>query len=198
MRALRHMIKKKDIETSKFTKENNINQSESSKNQVIANNQTGDKNSDSTEKTNNTVLESSNNTDEDYTKSISVSGKYRVKESMPTYYHESNLVISNQDDTSINFAISAVHGKSEDSVNIGEVSGTATKIEVPQDSVIPNSTQYAYQFIENRDGNTYKITLVYTAHKMFQYVLVSEDYSNGINPYAGHNVYFEGEYEKIG
>ena len=155
---------------------------------------------------NNTTPTNTNSNDSDKTRttsntenttSISANGKYEFKSQTDNYYHESSIVITNQNDTSIDFSINAAHGKNVDSVNIGELSGKATKIDIPQDCIVSNSTQYAYQFVENKDGNTYKITIVYTAHKVFQYVTVKEDYSNGINPYAGHNVYFTGEYEKV-
>ena len=150
-----------------------------------------------TQSNNSNTTENTGTTTNSNTSSISINGKYEFKQQNENYYHESSVEISDQSDTSINFSINAVHGRNVDTVNIGEISGKANKIDIPQDCIVPNSTQYAYQFVENRDGNTYKITLVYTAHKMFEYVIIKEDYSNGINPYAGHNVNFAGDYEKI-
>lgn len=153
---------------------------------------TNDTKADNTTK--NMTTPTNNNTN---TSNTSVNGKYQFKSQTDNYYHEATIEISNQNETSINFSINAAHGMNVDNVNIGELKGKATKIEVPQDCVVPNATQYAYQFEETQDGNTAKIILVYTAHKMFEYVTVKEEYSNGTNPYAGHNVWFSGEYEKV-
>ena len=147
---------------------------------------TNDTKADNTTK--NVTTPTNNNTN---TSNTSVNGKYQFKSQTDNYYHEATIEISNQNETSIIFSINAAHGMNVDNVNIGEVKGKATKIEVP------NATQYAYQFEETQDGNTAKIILVYTAHKMFEYVTVKEEYSNGINPYAGHNVWFSGDYEKV-
>lgn len=126
----------------------------------------------------------------------SIIGTYSNKLETNDYIHDASLIVTNHTDSSINFEISAIHGSNINNVNTGEVSGKATKIDIPEDAVIPNSTQYAYQFIDNNNGETCKITFVYTNHKMFEYIQVIEEYPNNINPYAGARVYFEGEYEK--
>ena len=131
-------------------------------------------------------------------KDLGVNGKYKFEETTKNYYHCSNIKITNQTSSSIEFSINASHGNDVDHVNIGEVSGTAKKVNIPEDSIIPESTQVAYQFTDNIDGEEYKITFVFTAHRTFQYVNVIEDYPNDRNPYAGNRVYFAGEYEKIG
>lgn len=128
---------------------------------------------------------------------ISIVGKYNNKSETSNYVHDASLVITNQTNSSIDFKLSAIHGSDIEHVNTGEVSGKATKIDIPQDLIDSDTKQYAYHFVENVDGTTCKITFVYTAYIMFEYVTVIEDYSDGINPYSGNRVYFEGNYEKI-
>lgn len=128
---------------------------------------------------------------------LNVNGSYKYEDQTDNYYHRSNIVIKNQTDTSINFSINAAHGNDVDHVNIGEVSGIANRIDIPTDSIVPESEQIAYQYTENIDGNINKITLIFTAHRQFQYIEVTEEYPSGMNPYAGNRVYFSGEYEKI-
>lgn len=128
---------------------------------------------------------------------LNVNGSYKYEDQTDNYYHRSNIVITNQTDTSIDFNINTAHGNDVDHVNIGEVSGVANKIDIPTDSIVPESEQIAYQYTENIDGNINKITLIYTTHRQFQYIKVIEEYPSGINPYAGNRVYFSGEYEKI-
>lgn len=128
---------------------------------------------------------------------LNVNGSYKYEDQTDNYYHRSNIVITNQTDTSINFSINAAHGNDVDHVNVGEVSGIANKIDIPTDSVVPESEQIAYQYTENIDGNVNKITLICTAHRQFQYIEVTEEYPSGMNPYAGNRVYFSGEYDKI-
>lgn len=147
-------------------------------------------NSSSDNKKTNAVNNTSSNTDY-------VNGKYQYKVQSSNVVHESYITISNQNESSIDFSISTVHGKDVDHVNTGELSGKATRIDVPEDGKVPDSNQYAYQYVDTVDGKTNKITFVYTAHRMFEYVTVTENYASDTNPYAGHNVYFSGEYEKI-
>ena len=104
-------------------------------------------------------------------------------------------MITNQKDSSIDFEIVAGEGSDADHVNTGELKGTAKLVEVPKDSIIPESTQYAYQYVEVIGGKEYKITFVYTAHKKSIYFTIIEDYPD-YNPYGGYGVYFSGEYEK--
>ena len=68
-----------------------------------------------------------------------------------------------------------------DHVNIGNVSGTANKID-----------NNSYEFEEEIDGQTSKITFKFNENK----VTITEDYPDDINPYGGHNVYFAGDYTK--
>lgn len=128
---------------------------------------------------------------------LNVNGSYKYEDQTDNYYHRSNIVITNQTDTSINFSINAAHGNDVDHVNVGEVSGIANRIDIPTNSVVPESEQIAYQYTENIDGNVNKITLICTAHRQFQYIEVTEEYPSGMNPYAGNRVYFSGEYDKI-
>lgn len=129
---------------------------------------------------------------------IKVNGKYVFKNEYENYYHYAEVELSNQDSSSIEFSISAAHGTSVNSVNTGELKGKANKVDIPDGYTIPNSIQYAYEFIDKTtDGKTNKITFVYTAHRMFQYVSVIEDYASNVNPYGGHDVYFDGEYDKV-
>lgn len=136
-------------------------------------------------------------TDESDNNKLNVNGSYRYEEQTDNFYHSSNIIITNQTDTSISFSINTAHGNDVDHVNIGEVSGIANKVDIPTDSIIPEAKQIAYQYTENIDGNINKITLICTAHRQFQYIEVKEDYPSGMNPYAGNRVYFSGEYEKI-
>ena len=124
-------------------------------------------------------------------------GTYKAESETKNYYYSSELIISKQTSNSIKFSISAVHGKDINHVNVGEVSGTAKKINVPKELAAPDSIQYAYQFKDNVDNKTNKITIVYTHFKMFETIDVIEEYANDINPYGGAGVYFRGDYEKI-
>lgn len=140
----------------------------------------------------------SNNSNSDNKNNIqaTVNGIYSVKTDN-SHYREINLEISNKTNSSIDFKLSGTAGVDVNHVSTGEVSGIATRIDIPQDSIIPESEQYAYQFVDNIDGKTYKITFIYTAHKSFQYVNIIEEYPDNFNPYAGHGVYFTGELEKV-
>ncbi|MBO5349101.1 MAG: hypothetical protein J6A89_04715 [Clostridia bacterium] len=115
-----------------------------------------------------------------------LTGTYNYKSEGKNYYHNANIIVTNQTGSSIDFQLSAVHGTDIEHVNIGEVSGTAKKIEAD-----------TYQFEETIDGKIYKITFEFVAHKAFEYITITESYPDNINPYAGHNVYFEGDYDKI-
>ena len=152
---------------------------------------------DKTEKTDKT--EEKDNSEENKTDDykLNVNGSYKYEEQTDNYYHRSDIVITNQTDTSINFSINAAHGNDVDHVNVGDVSGIAKKIDIPTDYIYPESEQIAYQYTENIDGNVNKITLVCTAHGMFQYIQVIEEYPSGVNPYAGNRVFFSGEYDKV-
>lgn len=144
-----------------------------------------------------TNSEKNNNTNTNITTQKSNIGKYTDKSEYNGYYREAILEITNQTNSSIDFNLSASAGTDVNHVSTGDVIGKANKIEIPQDYIIPESTQYAYQFVDNIEGKTYKITFIYTAHKKFEYVNIIEDYPDNFNPYAGHGVYFKGEYEKI-
>ena len=155
-----------------------------------------------TDKTENTIsnkTEEKDNSEENKTDDykLNVNGSYKYEEQTDNYYHRSDIVITNQTDTSINFSINAAHGNDVDHVNVGDVSGIAKKIDIPTDYIYPESEQIAYQYTENIDGNVNKITLVCTAHRMFQYIQVIEEYPSGVNPYAGNRVFFSGEYDKV-
>ena len=157
---------------------------------------------DDESKTENTIsdkTEEKDNSEENKTDDykLNVNGSYKYEEQTDNYYHRSDIVITNQTDTSINFSINAAHGNDVDHVNVGDVSGIAKKIDIPTDYIYPESEQIAYQYTENIDGNVNKITLVCTAHRMFQYIQVIEEYPSGVNPYAGNRVFFSGEYDKV-
>lgn len=120
-----------------------------------------------------------------YTKTdLNVNGKYEHKEEYTGVYHCAQIQVSNQNDTSITFSMNATHGKDADHVNTGEVSGIAKKIDINK-----------YVFEETIEGETYKITFTFDAHRMFQFVYVEESFD--VSPYAGMNVHFSGDYEKI-
>ena len=110
-----------------------------------------------------------------------LNGKYTNKSENENSYHYASIEITNQNETTFNFKIEALHGMDIDHVNIGNVSGTAIKID--------NNT---YEFEEEIDGQTSKITFKFNNNK----VTITENYPDNINPYAGHNVYFAGNYTK--
>lgn len=99
------------------------------------------------------------------TKSNFLVAKYKRFENTNNHYVENILNITNQTDSSIDFEIVAGEGSDTNHVNTGDLKGTAKLVEVPKDSIIPESTQYAYKYTETIDGKEYKITFVYTAHK---------------------------------
>ena len=155
------------------------------------------------EKGNKAIEKNSNDDKNANVTQISLNGSYE----RPDYTERTsgNLEIKNFSKDSIDFELNATHINGENieesiargGVNIGEVTGKATKIDVPNEYVVPDSEQYAYQFVEDVYGQTCKITFVYTAHKMFEDVSIIEEYSDGVNPYAGAGVSFAGEYEKV-
>ena len=134
---------------------------------------------------------------EESSSTTKINGTYKSESETKNYYYSSQLIISNQTNNSIDFSISAVHGHDVDHVNIGEISGTANRIDIPKDFVAPDSIQYAYQFVDTIDNKTNKITIVYTHFKKFEFVDIIEEYADDRNPYAGAGVYFEGDYERI-
>ena len=128
---------------------------------------------------------------------INIDGKYKNYLETEGSYYRSDLVIKNSGEDSIDFELSTAHGRDVDHVNIGELSKTATKIDVPEDMKVPDSTQYAYEFKDVNEDETNRIIFVYTAHRQFEYISISEEYATPeYNPYAGHGVFFAGEYEK--
>ena len=121
------------------------------------------------------------------TQLTSLKGKYKFTSETENNYHNATINILEQNDSTIKFEISAVNGKDIDHVNIGELEGTANKTGI---------NQYVYE--ETIDGTTHKITFVFDAHKIFEWVTISESYyPDNNNPFAGHGVYFTGEYEKV-
>ena len=124
-------------------------------------------------------------------------GTYLNEKTDENYYHKSEIVITSQTEEKIDFHINTIHGRDEEHINIGELQGIATKIDVPENLVQAEDKQLAYQFSEEIDGKMNKITIVYTAHRQFAFINIIEEYPNDINPYGGNRVYFSGEYEKI-
>ena len=114
-----------------------------------------------------------------------VSGTYTIESENEYSYYSSTVTITNNTDSSIDFKISAVHGKDKENVNIGEVKGTAKK-----------NNENEYIFEEEIDGNISKISFKFNNKGTNQYLTISEEYPNDINPYGGHGVYFASEYKK--
>ncbi len=128
---------------------------------------------------------------------VNIDGKYKNYSETEGSYYRSDLVIKNSSKDSIDFELNTAYGRDVDHVNIGDLSKKAIKIDVPEDMKIPDSTQYAYEYEDVNEGETNRIIFVYTAHKQFEYISIVEEYSNpDFNPYAGHGVFFAGEYEK--
>lgn len=124
-------------------------------------------------------------------------GEYLNSSQTENYYHQASVEFKNQKENTIDFYLSAAHGRDIEHVNIGEASGTAKKIS-SKINLNDGETEYdTYLFEDNIDGKIYKITFIFNAHKLFKWVEVKQDFPEDINPYAGHNVNFEGEYEKI-
>lgn len=138
----------------------------------------------------NTFIKTSEETAPDVntkTQLTSLKGKYKFTSETENNYHNATINILEQNDSTIKFEISAVNGKDIDHVNIGELEGTAKKVGI---------NQYVYE--ETIDGTTHKITFVFDAHRIFEWVTISESYyPDNNNPFAGHGVYFTGEYEKV-
>ncbi|MBQ9318209.1 MAG: hypothetical protein IJR82_01060 [Bacilli bacterium] len=178
-------------------KKNDSEKNISSSQETLKNeNNSNNSNSDNKETLKNENNSNNSNSDNKNNIQATVNGIYSVKTDNG-HYREINLEISNKTNSSIDFKLSGTAGVDVNHVSIGDVSGIATIIDIPQDSIIPESEQYAYQFVDNVDGKTYKITFVYTAHKSFEYVNIIEEYPDNFNPYAGHGVYFTGELEKV-
>ncbi len=137
------------------------------------------------EKTNNNK-ENNNSTISNNTTQKSLTGTYSNKSETNDYYHDAKIIVTNQTNSSIEFSLTAVHGSDVDHVNFGEVSGIAKK-----------TGEDTYQFEETVDGITAKITFKFGEHQHLEHVTVTESYQDDINPYAGHNVHFAGDYEKI-
>jgi len=146
------------------------------KKNTLTNNNTSNNN-----QTNTTSKVEENNNDTNPDTHITLTGTYINKSENENSYHSASIEITNQTDTTIDFKLEAIHGMDIDHVNIGNVSGTANKID-----------NNIYEFEETIDGQTSKITFEFNNNK----VTITENYPNSINPYAGHNVYFAGEYNK--
>lgn len=116
-------------------------------------------------------------------KQLSLNGKYSYNVTTNQGVHESNIIIKNQTDSTIEFSIDTIHGINIDHVNMGEVSGTAKKIE-----------NNKFEFEETFNGDKSKITFSFKEDKT---VNVTEEYSNNMNPYAGQGVYFAGDYKRV-
>lgn len=91
------------------------------------------------------------------------------------------LVITKQDDKSIDFELSAYKGDMEKGPNIGNLSGTAIL-----------DGENSYKFYKNEYDTETTILFKFDKDK----ITIEESYSTGNNPYAGHGVYFSGTYEK--
>lgn len=121
------------------------------------------------------------------TTELSVKGKYENKSENDGHYYNATINVTDQGESIIEFEISAVNGTDVEHVNIGELKGIAKKV---------GTNRYVYE--ENIDKKDYKITFTFDAHRTFQWVKVEESYyPDSNNPYAGHGVYFTGEYEKV-
>ena len=116
---------------------------------------------------------------------LDITGIYNIESKNEYSYYKSTVNITNNNDSSIDFIISTVHGMNEENVNVGEVKGVAKKI---------GDNEYVVE--ETRDGNTSKISFVFSNKDLSQYLTIDESYSNDINPYGGHGVYFASIYEK--
>lgn len=127
-----------------------------------------------------------NNKEEKVVNEMVLSGTYNNKSENDYSYHDATLIVSNEKDTSIDFELSAVHGIDIEHVNIGEVKGTATKIKTNK-----------YEFKEEIDDKESKISFEFLSENNIQSVRITELYPDNMNPYAGHNVYFAGKYNKV-
>lgn len=147
-------------------------------NDTLTNNNYNNNNNQNTTTENNEIIN-----DED--SNAIIPGTYTIESENEYSYYSSIVIITNNTDSSIDFKISAVHGKDKENVNIGEVKGTAKKI-----------NEYKYLFEENIDGNNNKITFEFSSKGTTKYLTIKEEYPNNINPYGGHGVYFASEYKK--
>ena len=125
--------------------------------------------------------ETNNNKTEDKQENtkLTLTGTYTDEKETKDYYHKSEVTITNQTDNSIDFKISAMHGTDRERVNIGNVNGTAKKID-----------ENTYQFQETNDGKISTITFIFNNNNL----IVDEKYPDDINPYGGNRVYFKGNY----
>lgn len=158
--------------------DDNVKGNENNKNEIMNKDEASSKNEIS-----NKNKESNKNENSNKNESISFIGSYQNKSKTENYYHESNIIIKNQTDNLIEFAINAVHGKDENNVNLGTLEGTAKKI-----------GDKTYVFVDNTEGIDYEIKFTFSTNKQFINMKVEEKKSNGYSPY-GNNVYVEGDYE---
>lgn len=182
---------------NKISKINEINNTQ---NNIVETNKNDVENTQNSISTSNTIAKntaiSNTSTEKNSSESmLNVNGKYAQESNTEEDYYRSNIVVSDQTDSSIHFSINAAHGRDVDHVNIGDLEGTAKKVSTPSDYKISESDQLSYEYSETIDGKTYKIIFIFTAHKKFQYVNVKEEYPNDFNPFAGSGVNFAGEYE---
>ena len=112
-------------------------------------------------------------------------GTYTIESENELSYYKSIVIINNYTNSSIDFNISTVHGRDKENVNVGEVKGTAKKI---------NENEYLFE--EAIDENTNRILFEFSITDNKQHLTIKEEYPNSINPYGGHGVYFSGEYNK--
>ncbi len=96
---------------------------------------------------------------------------------------EAVLKVTNQTDNSIEFEINSSKniGINDDSVNVGEISGVAIKIDDNKYQFDDNKTAKILFDFEKQDGVVLSVT-------------IQESYLNDSNPYAGYGVTFEGKY----
>lgn len=128
---------------------------------------------------------------------LNMEGHYKTEETTNNHYRRVEVDLKNQKENGINFSINAAYGNDVEHVNIGEVSGQATKIDVPEENIVPNGVQVAFKYTDTIDGKANEIIFVCTKYRQFQYVQVIENYATENNPYAGNRVFFEGEHEFI-
>ena len=107
-----------------------------------------------------------------------LTGIYTNKSETENYIHDASIEVTSQTDSSIDFKIEALHGTDIDHVNIGSLTGTATKVN-------KNTYEYEETILEEQ----YKILFEFIEDKLI--INESRQY-----PHAGHNVYFSGDYIK--
>ncbi len=145
---------------------------------LINNNNYNNNNNQNTTTENNKIISNEDS-------NIIIPGTYTIESENEYSYYRSIAIITNYTDSSIDFKISTIHGKDKENVNIGEVKGTAKKI---------NENEYLFE--ETIDENTNRISFEFSITENKQHLTIKEEYPNSINPYGGHGVYFAGEYEK--